>query len=174
MIVRIHRFDGGEFIRSVSKIVTFIQYHPQTRNQGGKRGRDNEAKRGEMSKSGGRILMGGSPRTWSGGLFRQQFPGKGGPSFPKGQGFRVEHEAWSRRGTCGGGRGLGSRAQMPGFCFLDILLSTCEGPCAWAHGHSACIWRPDRKETISWTPTMMEQHEEVRLPGCNSTVTPET
>ena len=31
----------------------------------------------------------------------------------------------------------GSRAQLLDFCFLDILLSTCEGP--WTHGHSACI-----------------------------------
>ena len=27
----------------------------------------------------------------------------------------------------------GSRAQMLGFCFLDILPTTCEGPCVSGH-----------------------------------------
>ena len=47
----------------------------------------------------------------------------------------------------------GSTAQMLGFCFLNILLSTGEGPCVSGHMGILLVYG-DRteKETISWTP----------------------
>ena len=47
----------------------------------------------------------------------------------------------------------GSRAQMLGFCFLDILLTTCEGPCVSGHlGILLVFGDQTEKETVSWTP----------------------
>ena len=47
----------------------------------------------------------------------------------------------------------GSRAQMLGFCFLDILLSTLEGPCVSGHmGILLVFGDQTEKETVSWTP----------------------
>ena len=47
----------------------------------------------------------------------------------------------------------GSRAQMLGFCFLDILLSTCEGPCVSGHTGILLIYEDQsEKGTVSWTP----------------------
>ena len=47
----------------------------------------------------------------------------------------------------------GSRAQMLGFCFLDILLSICEGPCVSGHvGILLVFGDQTEKETVSWTP----------------------
>ena len=47
----------------------------------------------------------------------------------------------------------GSRAQMLGFCFLDILLSTREGPCVSGHMGILLVFEDQtEKETISWTP----------------------
>ena len=46
-----------------------------------------------------------------------------------------------------------SRAQMLGFCFLDILLSTREGPCVSGHMGILLVFGEEReKETTSWTP----------------------
>ena len=47
----------------------------------------------------------------------------------------------------------GSRAQMLDFCFLDILLSTCEGPCVYGHmGILLVFGDQSKKKTVSWTP----------------------
>ena len=47
----------------------------------------------------------------------------------------------------------GSRAQMLGFCFLDILLSTREGLCVSGHMGTLLVYGDQtEKETISWTP----------------------
>ena len=47
----------------------------------------------------------------------------------------------------------GSRAQMLDFCFLGILLSTCEGPCVSGHmGILLGFGDQTERETISWTP----------------------
>ena len=47
----------------------------------------------------------------------------------------------------------GSRAQILGFCFLDILLSTCEGPCVYGHmGILLVFGDQSKKKTVSWTP----------------------
>lgn len=69
---------------------------------------------------------------------------------------RVQGRARSleqERDVWGWERPLGSRAQMPGFCFLDILLSTCEGPCVPGHMGILLVFGDQRgKDTISWTP----------------------
>ena len=45
----------------------------------------------------------------------------------------------------------GSRAQMLGFCFLDILLSTLEGPCVSGHMGILLVFGDQaEKETIFW------------------------
>ena len=45
----------------------------------------------------------------------------------------------------------GSRAQMLGFCFLDILLSTLEGPCVSGHMVILLVFGDQaEKETIFW------------------------
>ena len=67
----------------------------------------------------------------------------------------AEHKAWHRRGMCGGQERppWGSRAQMLDFCFLIILLSTCEGPCVSGHMGILLVFGDQReRETISWTP----------------------
>ena len=47
----------------------------------------------------------------------------------------------------------GSRAQILGFCFLDILLSTLEGPCVSGHMVILLVFGDQtEKETVSWTP----------------------
>ena len=47
----------------------------------------------------------------------------------------------------------GSRAQILGFCFLDILLSTLERPCVSGHMGILLVFGEEReKETTSWTP----------------------
>ena len=47
----------------------------------------------------------------------------------------------------------GSRVQMLDFCFLSILLSTCEGPCVSGHmGILLGFGNQRERETISWTP----------------------
>ena len=47
----------------------------------------------------------------------------------------------------------GSRAQMLGFCFLDILLSTLERPCVSGHMVILLVFGDQtEKETVSWTP----------------------
>ena len=58
------------------------------------------------------------------------------PSLPKGQGSGQSTKPGAGEGRVGGGVGeapRGSRAQMLDFCFLDILLSTCEGSCVSGH-----------------------------------------
>ena len=47
----------------------------------------------------------------------------------------------------------GFRAQMLDFCFLGILLSTCEGPCVSGLMGILLVFGDQReRETISWTP----------------------
>ena len=47
----------------------------------------------------------------------------------------------------------GSRTQMLDFCFLDILLSTCEGPCVSGHMGILLVYEDQsEKGTVSWTP----------------------
>ena len=98
---------------------------------------------------------GGSPSTWRGGLFRQQSPWKG--RHPASLRVRVQGRAQSleqERDVQGVGEApRGSRAQMLGFCFLDILPTTCEGPCVSGHlGILLVFGDQSEKETVSWTP----------------------
>ena len=76
------------------------------------------------------------------------------PSFPKGQGSGQS----TKPGAGEERRGVreapwGSRTQMLDFCFLDILLSTCEGPCVSGHMGILLVYEDQsEKGTVSWTP----------------------
>ena len=74
-------------------------------------------------------------------------------------------------GCAGDGRGpLGLQGSDAGLLLLRHPAQDLgETLCIWAHGHSACIWRLERKGDNFMDPKMMDQDEGMRLSGFNST-----
>ena len=141
----------------MSKIVTFIQYHLK---QGSTERKEGEIVRQKMriwasEESDSRILMGRVSQhlektaLWA-AIHRESEDPASLSVKVQGRAQRLEQERDVR-----GVREApwGSRAQMLDFCFLDILLSTCEGPCVYGHmGILLVFGDQSKKKTVSWTP----------------------
>ena len=59
----------------------------------------------------------------------------------------------------------GSRAQMLGFCFLDILPTTCEGPCVSGHLGPGRGWRGSQCPSASPASVSARMWEPWSFPG---------
>ena len=61
---------------------------------------------------------------------------------------------------CGVGEApWGSRAQMLDFCFLNILPTTCEGPCVYGHMGILLVFEDQTEKESFMDPIMMDQDE---------------